>query len=214
MADTLVERVTGQARAEDVPVEVHLVMTDRTALAGDPEPAHLQGYGPVPAGVARDLLHGADTDAAAESHQDGSTSEPASVERARLWIRRLFTADDGHLVAMDSRRRQLDGLLRRFVVLRDQFCRTPWCDAPLRHGDHVESVSQGGTTSAANSQGLCEACNYAKEATGWGTTARGDSSSPPEVTIETPTGHRYTSRAPAPTGAGHIHESGKDTEAA
>ncbi|MFF3036755.1 DUF222 domain-containing protein [Arthrobacter citreus] len=34
MADTLVERVTGQATAERVPVEVQLVITDRTLLTG------------------------------------------------------------------------------------------------------------------------------------------------------------------------------------
>jgi hypothetical protein len=33
MADTLVERVTGQAHADDVPVEINLVMTDQTLLA-------------------------------------------------------------------------------------------------------------------------------------------------------------------------------------
>ena len=50
MADTLVERVTGQAIAPDVPVEVQVVITDRALLAGDDTPAHVPGYGPVPAG--------------------------------------------------------------------------------------------------------------------------------------------------------------------
>src|SRR5690606_8655114 len=35
MADTLVERVTGQETADAVPVEVQVVMTERTLLAGD-----------------------------------------------------------------------------------------------------------------------------------------------------------------------------------
>ncbi|MFW0769375.1 hypothetical protein ACLRGH_05020, partial [Arthrobacter koreensis] len=34
MADTLVERVTGQAAADRVPVEVQLVITDRTLFTG------------------------------------------------------------------------------------------------------------------------------------------------------------------------------------
>ena len=62
MADTLVERVTGQATAAAVPVEVQLVMTDTTLLADDPTPAHVHGYGPVPAPWARAWL--ADTTAA------------------------------------------------------------------------------------------------------------------------------------------------------
>ena len=39
MADTLVARVTGQADATAVPVEIQLVVTDRTLLAGDATPA-------------------------------------------------------------------------------------------------------------------------------------------------------------------------------
>ena len=38
MADTLVERVTGQTRACDVAVEVSLVMTDQTLLGMDDRP--------------------------------------------------------------------------------------------------------------------------------------------------------------------------------
>ena len=56
MADTLVERVTGQAIAGAVPVEVQLVMTDATLLGQDPTPAHLHGYGPVPAPLVRAWL--------------------------------------------------------------------------------------------------------------------------------------------------------------
>jgi hypothetical protein len=37
-------------------VEVHLVMTDRSLVDADDEPAHLLGYGPIPAPVARDLV--------------------------------------------------------------------------------------------------------------------------------------------------------------
>jgi hypothetical protein len=59
MADTLVARITGNPTdtvPEVPPVAVRLVMTDRTLLAGDTEPAHLLGYGTVPAAWARDRL--------------------------------------------------------------------------------------------------------------------------------------------------------------
>ena len=60
------------------------------------------------------------------------------TERAKVWLRRLYTSpDDGTLVAMDSHRREFDGKLRAFLVHRDQYCRTPWCGAPIRHADHV-----------------------------------------------------------------------------
>ena len=56
MADTLVERVTGQATAGAVPVEVQLVMPEQTLLRGGDEPGDLAGAGPVPAAVARALV--------------------------------------------------------------------------------------------------------------------------------------------------------------
>ena len=46
MADTLVQRLTGQTTATDVPVEVNLIITDDTLLAHGPEPAHLLGDDP------------------------------------------------------------------------------------------------------------------------------------------------------------------------
>jgi hypothetical protein len=49
----------------------------------------------------------------------------------------------------------------------------PWCGAPIRHYDHIRPVRDGGTTSAENIQGLCEACNQAKEAPDWTTRTMG-----------------------------------------
>ena len=175
MADTLVERLTGQASASAADVEVHVVMTDSALLAGDHAPAHLVGYGPIHAALAREIVRGAH----------------------RAWLRRLYRShQSGTLVAMDSRRRAFDGELREFLVLRDQVCRTPWCDAPVRHADHLVRATDGGETSAENGQGLCEACNYAKEAPGW--QAIPLPSDRHEVLITTPTGHSYVSTAPDP----------------
>jgi len=97
---------------------------------------------------------------------------------------------------MESTRRFFDGGLRRLVILRDRRCRTPWCDAPIRHVDHPVSVTQGGKTTAANSQGLCEACNYTKEVPGWSTRLRDDGA----VETTTPTGHDYVSHPPPALG--------------
>ncbi len=100
---------------------------------------------------------------------------------------------------MDSRRRRFDGRLRDFLILRDQVCRTPWCDAPVRHLDHVTPAEHGGPTSATNGQGYCEACNHAKQAPGWTTDpVAGDAGI--AVTTSTPTGHSYQSRPPKPPG--------------
>ncbi len=179
MADTMVERITGQAEAAGVAVEVELVMTDSALLGGDQDPAHLTGYGPVPASLAREIVREAD----------------------RVWLRRLFTRPaDGTLVTMDSRGRAFDGERRRFLVIRDEVCRTPWCDAPVRHADHITRAADGGPTTVENGQGLCEACNYAKEASGW--RVRRLDGHRHWVEITTPTGHRYCSTAPDPPGHG------------
>jgi hypothetical protein len=184
MADTFVERVTGQAAADAVPVEVQLVMTDRALLGDDHEPARVVGFGPVPAWLGRSLLR---------------ATGPAAGH-AKAWVRRLYTAPGtGGLVAMDSRRREFSGLLRQFLVVRDEVCRTPWCDAPIRHLDHATRAADGGPTSEDNGQGLCVACNQAKEAPGWRATAT-RAGPRHAVTTATPTGHRYTSAAPDPPG--------------
>jgi hypothetical protein len=60
-----------------------------------------------------------------------------------------------------------DGNLRRMLILRDGTCRTPWCDAPIRHGDHITDAADGGPTSYTNGQGLCERCNQTKNLPGW-----------------------------------------------
>jgi hypothetical protein len=184
MADTLVERVTGQTCAEAVPVEVNLVIPVGT-LMGDGDPGELVGHGPVPGSTARALLTAAG---------DGG---------AAIWLRRLFTSADGsRLLGVESTRRLFPEGLRRFLVLRDQTCRTPWCDAPIRHADHVVPAARGGPTSARNGQGLCEACNQAKEAPGWSAEmiddgiTKGGPGGRHRVRLRTPTGHAYVSMAP------------------
>ena len=110
-----------------MPVAVQLVMTDRTLLGDHPEPALLTGHGPIPATLARQLLADAGT---------------------RAWLRRLYTRPADHsLLTMDSRRRGFPGGLRDFLRSRDQICRTPWCDAPIRHIDHITAAQDDGDTS-------------------------------------------------------------------
>lgn len=97
--------------------------------------------------------------------------------------------ESGQLVAMDSRARVFPPLLRRMLVLRDDVCRTPWCEAPIRHADHVKPHSEGGLTSYNNGSGLCARCNHTKENAGWRHEA-----TPDGLDVITPTGHRYENR--------------------
>jgi hypothetical protein len=181
MADTLVGALLA-ARTDGrpaVPVALHLVMTDHALFGTGEEPAFVDGFGPIPAELARELVAGACT------------------RRDRIWLRRLYAHPvTGELVATEARGRFFRASLARFIRLRDRTCRTPWCDAPVRHSDHAWGIALDGPTSAANGQGLCEACDYAKQAPGWrARPSPGGEGHEIETTL--PTGHRYRSRPPA-----------------
>jgi hypothetical protein len=185
MADALVERVTGQPADAACPIAVNLVLSDHTLLSDDNTPADICGYGPIPAGVARGLVSAAVTDA-----------------RSRATLRRLYAhPGSGALVAMESRARLFPRGLAAFIGLRDQRCRTPYCDAPIRHRDHARPWARGGATSAGNGLGQCERCNYVKDVAGWRVEPSIDETYRHTAEFTTPTGAHYRSTAPprAPT---------------
>ena len=194
MADALVERSTGTP-AGITGVEIQLVMTDRTLLRADSEPARIPGYGTVPARWARTLINDTGSGTGATAADKGGTAGGAADTAFTVWLRRLYThPGTGDLVAMDSRARIFPPGLRRLIQTRDDTCRTPYCDAPIRHLDHIIPWHHGGQTTNTNGAGLCEACNHTKETPGWTAIPRPG----PRHTIEltTPTGHTYHSTAP------------------
>lgn len=192
MADTLVERVTGQRMAHLVPVQINLTISSDSLMGGGNEPAWLQDYGPIPAEHARAI-------AAGDPVGDGEgLSSRGDVEEAKAWILRVLTEPiTGVASNIDTRRRIFDGNARKFITLRDRACRQPFCTAPIRHADHVVPFRDGGETSIDNGQGLCERGNYVKDMPGWKTTKGGK---PGEIITTTPTGHRYRTLPPHQTG--------------
>ena len=148
MADTLVERLTGQANASDVNAEMQIVIgLDALLDANNHTAAELDGYGPLPADLARNLL---------------------GTSKGRLWWRRLYAAPvGGPLAGGDPHRRRFDGYLRKLIMWRDRQCRDPFCDAPIRHIDHIQRYTDSGLTIYPNGRGKCERGNYAREMPGW-----------------------------------------------
>ncbi|ATG52431.1 HNH endonuclease [Brachybacterium vulturis] len=141
-------------------LDVGIVISD-TALLGrddDAESAHLEGYGIIPAHIARDSLLGRPP-----GHlRHGEDEHPD--EQVSAFYRRLYTSPTtGELVAMESRSRAFPAGLARMIRWRDITCRTPWCNAMIRQSDHVLPFHRGGATSYANGQGLCVRCNLLKE---------------------------------------------------
>jgi hypothetical protein len=184
MADTLVERVTGHPAETPEHVALNLVMSDQALWGQDNAPAVLDGYGPIPASVAQRLVRDAVVD-----------------ERSVATLRRLYREPkSGSLVAMESRSRCFPKGLAGFIGVRDRTCRTPYCDAPIRHRDHATPRNRGGPTTAANGLGECERCNYTKEAPGWRVRTAEDNGVHTAEFV-TPTGARYRSTAPPLPGA-------------
>lgn len=180
MADTFVERVTGRPADEAVPVTVNMVISDQALLGVEQGAAAIAGYGSVPSAVAQKMILDTVGDA-----------------RSRATLRRLYASPaSGALVALESRSRLFPKGLADFIELRDQRCRTPYCDAPVRHRDHARPHRRGGTTSADNGLGLCEACNYAKESAGWQVHPGTDENGTHTAEFTTPTGAHYHCAAP------------------
>ncbi|NUP75346.1 MAG: DUF222 domain-containing protein, partial [Sinomonas sp.] len=212
-ADTLVERATGQESADAVPLRVGLVITDASLFGGGRESALLQGYGTISASQARRMVAAAARGGGPHSQASGAEAAPGTGARgsgagaaalAGAWLRRLFLdPSTGELAAMDSKARRFPRALADFIEIRDQRCRTPFCDAPIRHIDHVVPFAEGGDTSVENGQGLCENCNHVKESPGWerhvvgagdvgGSGADAEGTRGDIVTVA-PTGHEYYS---------------------
>ena len=218
MADLFVERLTGRPREAGLPVEVQLVMGtdqlfgDTPDTAGSPSPAGqsdpdgpawLDGYGPIPAAMARAIIAG---------HPALFGPTPVEADHAQAWVRRVLTDPvTGQVTAVDPRRRRFDGTVRRFIRIRDQLCRTPFCEAPIDDADHVHRFADGGPTDIDNGAGVCRRFNLVKEMPGWsvrvlhGPPEEGvdgaDGTDPPPghghtIEITTPTGKTYRSTAP------------------
>lgn len=139
MADTLVERLTGQAHATDVNVEIQvLVPVEALVDPGSPLPAELPGHGPLPV-------------------------EFLTTGEGRTAWRRLITTD-GIITGGDSRQRCFTGFLATLIRARDGGrCTEPYCDASIRHLDHIVRWADGGKTTFANGRGLCEFHNQLRE---------------------------------------------------
>jgi hypothetical protein len=140
----------------------------------------VEDYGPVPGDLIRQWI--------------ADNLDPDDAGDLGAWLRRVYEQPEtGDLVAMDSKATFFHGRLAEFLRLRDRRCRHPYCDARIRHADHIQPRAEGGPTTAANGQSLCEPCNHAKQAPGW--TARPRPGPRHTVATTTPTGHTYTSTA-------------------
>ncbi|UYG16178.1 HNH endonuclease [Brachybacterium huguangmaarense] len=197
-------------------ITIGVVITDRALLApdGGGELAHLEGYGPIPAHIITDTLRGSPP---GYKNNPGWDEHPDATMNATM--RRLYThPTTGELVAMDSRARAFPAPLEQMVRWRESTCASPWCNATVRHIDHITPHADGGATSYANAQGLCVRCNLLKDHAGWTVTPTRDDDGAPAVTWSSPGGATTTCHltplGPLGPGDNHqCHESGGRHEA-
>ncbi|MGO1258605.1 MAG: HNH endonuclease [Brachybacterium sp.] len=189
-------------------LDVGIVISDTALLGQDDgsETAELEGYGTIPAHIIRDTLLGQPP-----GHLRADEDEhPDDVVSA--FYRRLYRSPrTGDLIAMESRARVFPAGLARMIRWRDTTCRTPWCNAKIRHIDHVVPHHKGGPTSYANGQGLCVRCNLLKELGLWVLSPLSSSHAAADMTAAGNANGPATETGAA-TGTGAEAETGIETE--
>jgi hypothetical protein len=159
-----------------VGVQVNLVITDFSAFGITDNPAEIFGLGPLPAPLARQLI-------------DEAVAKHAAT------LKKLYTdPTSGALVGMESRSRIFPDQLGQLIAFRDQHCRHPYCDSPIKHLDHIHPHAQGGPTSFSNGQGLCARHNLIKDTNATTTAGPGTSNGTADGTGDITT-HLTTSGA-------------------
>ncbi|TDD68964.1 HNH endonuclease [Jiangella aurantiaca] len=156
------------------PISVHVTVPFTTLAGLGDEPGELEGYGPIPAHVARTL----------------------ATEGIWSWLR---TDGTGQLLDLGRTRYRPTTALAEFITARDRTCRTPGCHRPARSCDldHIVPFTAGGPTSPDNLHTLCTTHHLLKHHGHW-TVQRA-----PDGTTRwtSPTGHRY-GKPPDGRGAG------------
>ncbi|MDY0912738.1 HNH endonuclease signature motif containing protein [Rathayibacter festucae] len=154
-----------------VRAEVRLTLAASTAVGLDDAPADLDGYGPVPADIAREL-----------------------IRTAASFTRVLTDSDTGAVVSVGRTWRVPPPQMRLHLQLRDQTCRFPGCTRPAStsEADHTLEWRNGGETSLENLVSLCTSHHHLRHGDQW-TYAKSDHGA---IVWTTPTGRRIGNRPP------------------
>ncbi|WP_253862752.1 DUF222 domain-containing protein [Prauserella halophila] len=174
-ADLTADLLLGNQPGVTVPeaaarVYVHLPID--AALSMSDTGCELDGYGPIPAPIAREIMTG----------------------EKSVWRAVLCDPATGDPVDLGRTRRRPTATMRELVRVRDRECVVPWCHRPARQCDldhEHEWAAHHGATAVDNTGPRCRRHHTMKNTPGW--TSRYD---PTRGTthITTPTGATYTGR--------------------
>ncbi|MCP2236032.1 protein of unknown function (DUF222) [Prauserella halophila] len=180
-ADLLLGNDPG-ARVPEAAATVYLHLPIDTALSISDTGCELDGYGPIPAVVAREIM-----------------TNPHST-----WRTVLCDPATGQPTDLGRTRRRPTATIRELVVrARDRECVIPWCRRPARHCDldhQREWAADHGPTSTANSAPRCRRHHRMKNTPGW-TTSYDPHHGTTAITTPngtTHTGHREPVLTPRP----------------
>ncbi|MWV58570.1 HNH endonuclease signature motif containing protein [Rathayibacter sp. VKM Ac-2754] len=152
--------------------EIRVTLPATTAVGLDDHPADLDGYGPIPADAARELVGIGET-----------------------FTRVLVEPETGMIASVGRTLRVPPPQMRLALQLRDQTCRFPGCTRPAStaEADHTVEWRNGGETSLQNLLSLCTSHHHVRHGDRWSYNLQ------PDGTAEwsTPTGRRVTTRPPA-----------------
>jgi hypothetical protein len=155
-----------------VRAEVRLTLAASTAVGLDDAPADLDGYGPVPAPIAREL-----------------------IRTAASFTRVLTDPETGAVVSVGRTHRVPPPQMRLHLQLRDQTCRFAGCTRPAStsEADHTLEWRNGGETSLENLVSLCTSHHHIRHGDQWTYVTSGDGT----IVWTSPTGRRISNRPPA-----------------
>ncbi|MQA09706.1 MAG: DUF222 domain-containing protein [Pseudonocardiaceae bacterium] len=168
-ADVFTDLLLGKLAGAAPQVQVHVTVPITALLGTDDQIAELAGYGPIPAGIAREI--------AANPHS--------------TWRRLLTDPLTGQLLEVGRRRYRPPAALADYVRARDQECVLPGCHRPAHACDldHRQPWRHGGATTEGNLDDLCRRHHHLKDTPGW-TFERAPGGT---LRITTPLGRVYTS---------------------
>ncbi|WP_157362309.1 HNH endonuclease signature motif containing protein [Haloechinothrix halophila] len=169
-ADVFTELLLG-TRQSYRRVQIQVTVPVTTLLGVRDLPGDLEGYGPIPAEIAREMA-----------------ADPTCT-----WRRLLTDPPTGQLLEMGRRRYKPPAQLGDYVRARDRRCLVPGCNRPARRCDTDHSIEwhRHGTTDAKLLACLCRRHHRLKDRPGWHFEFNGDT-----LTITTPTGRTYRPRTP------------------
>ena len=127
------------------PIAVHVTIPFATQIGLSDEPGELEGYGPIPAHVARAL----------------------AAEGVWTWLR--TDPGTGELLQHGRTKYRPSAALADLITARDRTCRAPGCHRPARAGDidHIVPFAAGGATAPDNLHALCTTHHLLKHRGHW-----------------------------------------------